>query len=363
MGGNVFQNVCRLDKDDYFRFSSEIMDKLFKMSLDGNQTFVEISYYSEKPSFGDMDILHTGIKPLDIDSIAKIFNTEFFSKNGPVVSFSVPVKFLAEKWFQIDIITVPSIDFKFAYSYFSFNDLGNFIGKVAHRLGFSLGQHGLKYIVREKGNSSHVLKELFVSKDWGKSLHFLGYNPLVWNKGFKQQEETFSFAITSPFAIANVFDLNLQSHVSRTRDRKRTSYKKFLEWIRNCDYIIDEYPIGKERLREIALLTAFEWFPEFKKEYFKAQENAEVNRKSKQLFNGNIVGELTGLSGSDLGKFITNFKKSVSGDFNFWVNEQTEKNINDSILKFFNSEINEVRKLAKQSAANIVSFEQKGNRK
>jgi hypothetical protein len=59
----------------------------------------------------------------------------------------------------------------------------------------------------------------------------LAYNHSRFLEGFTRLKDIFSFAVSSPYAHPLVFDLERRNHKARTRDRKRTTQRRFLEWL------------------------------------------------------------------------------------------------------------------------------------
>jgi hypothetical protein len=62
-------------------------------------------------------------------------------------------------------------------------------------------------------------------------------------------------------------------------------------------------------------------FPEFKQSYENAMVRWERELKMKGKFNGQMVGQITGLNGKELGAFIKDFKAQFGSDSSFkdWV--------------------------------------------
>lgn len=65
--------------------------------------------------------------------------------------------------------------------YLSYNDLGNFIGRIAHGLGLKYGQEGLWY--------EHMFKNMnvgavMISQNYPKIYEFLGLDFKRWEEGF-----------------------------------------------------------------------------------------------------------------------------------------------------------------------------------
>ncbi len=301
MGGNALKNCTtrRYLKSEYFILEAEVLGIL--RSLLPNRKIKPILAYGSKDSFGDMDILlesdhlHLSLETM----IQNHFQSKEIYKNSNVYSFEYQA-------FQIDLICMSSLHFDTAYAYYAYNDLGNLLGRIAHKMGFSLGHEGLKIYYKE---DNYQFAELIVSQDFEKILRFLGYDPSCYFKGFQTLEEIFSFVSTSPYFNADIFLLENRNHISRTRDRKRKSYQGFLQWLQETPQI-NAYPwenlkeIGGRRDHQIFIQKAFEVFEDFESKHKATLMAFEIWQKSRQLLNGDLVSEWTGLKDKELGQMM-----------------------------------------------------------
>lgn len=315
MGGNAFpefkDKIVRLDAGSFMAFQRDALDKLRKMDAKNPRAvYSEIISYKSKPSFGDLDILYTSFRKEGelptADEFAAALGAVGVMKNGPVASFAVPVN--GNSLFQVDLIRVGYDEFDSAFSYFAYNDLGNLLGRVFHRAGFKLGHAGMSFVIRDEKNSSHVAKEVVVTRSWKKALEFAGYDYSKWVDGFDTLEEIFEYAVSIPLANRTIFRLDETNHQARVRDRKRKTYQQFLTWVNDPENGVPENEeISKSDLRLQWLTKAFKVFPGFRADYEAAQESMQKSRVARDRFNGELVRQITGLDGKDLGAFMTDF--------------------------------------------------------
>ena len=170
MGGNALsQPGIRLEHRHYFALQDCLMEKLERNFPQSRWAIIPA--YRNKMDFGDMDILCAN--PPNSDTVALILEAVETHSNGSVTSYGVPVG----KLFQVDLIKVPERSFDFALRYFAFNDLGNLIGRVAHRQGLKFGHLGLRYVLRHPDQPERMIREIDVTQNWNRTLEFLGYNP------------------------------------------------------------------------------------------------------------------------------------------------------------------------------------------
>jgi len=126
MGGKAltFGLTERCDKVKFIRLSTKLLRILRR-----DFSSVEIPrYYHSKDSFGDIDILVSGNNIKIREYIEEHFSPTEIFHNDKCWSFDYERT-------QIDLIVVSSEHFDSTFNYYSFNDVGQFIGRIAQ--GFS----------------------------------------------------------------------------------------------------------------------------------------------------------------------------------------------------------------------------------
>jgi hypothetical protein len=302
MGGLALKNckTRRYERQEFDVISVELLNILEK---DFKRVAMPL-FYKNKPSFGDADIL---ISTEDItfnlrDYILDTFAPNEIFHNGNCWSFDY-------KELQIDLITVAPEHFDSNYNYLSYNDLGNYIGKIAHGFGFKYGQEGLMYDHYFKGSN---IGRVIISKDYDKIYEFLGLDYNRWKEGFNDLEDIFKFISESPYFNWEYLQLENNNRINRERDAKRKSYMSFLEYIENnCKDSDHQYQYDKDK--SVYVDKAAEFFPESnliteirRMEY---EECKALYIKSK--FNGGEVMRRFGLKGKELGDTLNGFKKMM----------------------------------------------------
>ena len=298
MGGNAIQNVRRVDAAEYFALVERVTARL-RTALPGTRLEV-IPAYRAKPDFGDMDILiERNALPSDWPQrVAAALDSREVVPNGPVCSFEFD-------GFQVDLITAQAAWFEFALGYFSWNDLGNLIGRIAHKHGFKFGHDGLHYPLRD---GDHLVAEVLVTQDFAQALTFLGLNPVRVVEGFDTLEDMFAYVASSRYFDPAQFPLEHRSHRARTRDAKRPTYTAFLAWVNGRTLPVREAPS-----REARLAAASQAFPGFGERLTAARAALARQRAARERFNGRLVSDWTGLRGPALGAFIAQLKRDAGG--------------------------------------------------
>lgn len=312
MGGNALKNTQtrRLDRQDFERVSAAVAAGLLRAFP---QARVEvIPAYASKADFGDLDVLvtaeevvaHGGADALERLAVERFCATDLY-RNGNVLSFDYRADAAqVQPGFQVDVITMPRASYDFALNYFSFNDLGNLIGRTAHKQGASFGHDGLWYPMRD---GDHRFRDILLTRDFDLALRCLGYEPARFHAGFDGLEDIFEYVAGSAFFNRSIFLLENRNYQSRVRDRKRKTYTGFLQWCEERPCLpAFHYPLDKAEW----LPRLFEWFPAFRADHAQALADLAAQRALKARFNGDLVSAWTGLTDKALGALMRRFKAS-----------------------------------------------------
>jgi hypothetical protein len=306
MGGNALSHISvRLTQKNYQRTATECVGKL--RALYPNGRVDDIPSYRAKADFGDLDIL-VADENFDPEIAAAALDPTEVVRNGPTTSLGIRVRpevpHLDGNVFQVDLVSSPPEAYDYALAYFSFNDLGNLVGRTAHRAGLAHCHDGLYYYVRD---GDYKFRNICLTQDYDTALAFLGYDPARFHAGFDTLTDIFEYVAGSAFFNRDIFLLENRNYQSRIRDRKRKTYTEFLKWCEaRPDLPAFQYPDDKSGwLPRIA-----EHFPHFALEHAQALSDLAKQRAVKGRFNGQYVGALTGLAGKELGILMKHVKES-----------------------------------------------------
>lgn len=301
MGGKALKIAYtrRYQREEFDELSKEMREILYN-----NFDKVDIPFfYKKKESFGDIDILVSGgIKPMR-EYIEETFKpTEIFD-NGNCWSFDY-------KEIQVDLITCSIENFDTNFMYLSYNDLGNYMGRIAQGFGLKYGTTGLWY---EHYFKNQNIGSVPVSKDYSKIFEFLGLDYTRWEEGFDTLEDIFKFIAYSPFFNWEMYQLASLNKINRDRNAKRASYMSFLAWI--AEHVMGEFHQYKfEENKTLYITIINDTFPEanITKEIRKLEylECRKLYCKSK--FSG--VMRKYGFQGKELGAVMDGYKKFVNYD-------------------------------------------------
>lgn len=332
MGGNALKNSVtrRYNKDEYLVLSQEIITTLNK-SEDIYKTKIPYSYRN-KETFGDLDILLSFKHNLDLRNFIKSnFETKEVVSNGDCLSFEY-------KEFQVDLIKENEY-FDTHLEYLNWNDLGNIIGRVAHKFGLKYGHKGLLFVI--KNDDGYNSRELTITQDIHKILDFLGFDFDRYTFGFDTVQEIYDFVISSKFFNPEIFSFEAMNHINRVRNKKRITYQGFIDYIESIKLDTNRKFFQYNKNKEVYLPRLNYYFPEAEIFQFIDNYNKDIALKEavKEKFNGKVVNDITGLSDKSLGEFIAYFKnmfwsgldKAPDISFDNWILLKSQDEINSSL--------------------------------
>lgn len=329
MGGRALKNceIRRYGKDEYFAILTEVQT-LLKPYFPRTEAVVA---YKNKEDFGDLDLLAESDKVnFDVVKMIKIlFDSKEVVPNGKVYSFEY-------KEFQVDLILSPSREFEFARHYYAYNDLGNLMGRIAHKFGLKYGHDGLYYMFRD---GTRLIGEICVSMDIKHVFNVLDFNYTRWTKGFDDLEDIYEFVSRSKYFNPDIYLFDQMNHRSRVRDQKRSTYNGFLKW---CDQMRvgeweDQMFYTFSKNKDSNLVWLFDQFPGFKDQWIELYHRKLEFQDLRIKFNGDHVSAMTGLTGKELGRFMQDFRHSYGNDedFRIWLITSSQDVVDAAIVDHF----------------------------
>lgn len=305
MGGLALKNTPtrRYERAEFDVISVELLDILKK---DFKRVAMPL-FYKNKNSFGDADIIVSmeDFKGNVRDYIIETFKPNEIFYNGNCYSFDY-------KELQIDVITLAAEHFDSNEMYLSYNDLGNFIGRIAQGFGLKYGQKGLWYEHYFKGTNLGSSRPIIISKNYKEIYEFLGLSYERWEAGFDELEDIFEYISTCKYFNWERFQLKSLNKINRERNLKRKSYMSFLEWIdKNASDDNHKYIFDKTQDEYNQMIA--EAFPECNLELNIRQLEYEHCKELliKAKFNGGDVMRQYGLKDKALGDAMTGFKAYI----------------------------------------------------
>jgi hypothetical protein len=355
MGGNLIVSQFgmepkRLDKEAYDRLGEEVLNKIESSYPKWHNMCIIPSYY-DKEDFGDLDVLIEKSPFVDYREFIKhVFEVDQISHNAGVYSFPY-------EGFQIDLITMDSRIWHAARAYFSWNDCGNLCGRCFHQLGLKYGHNGLTYLIRDytigvsDDPNGEVLGEASICVKPKQILEFGGFDYKQFEKGFNTLEEMFDWVARSDHFNSEDYDFDKLNHINRTRNRKRSSYAYFVEWLKENK---QNYPCFTPfEDKRLYIPTIVKTFPAFQDDLDNARKVWDVMQENKTKFNAHLVTkwafdidhewnprQAKPLEGPALGKVIKWFKQIVTEDgsniaFSEYLQAHSQEEIHNAFWSHF----------------------------
>lgn len=331
MGGKALNKYGvfteRKNTDEFLMLGKELQDNI---ALNLPVSTAVVKCYHTKADHGDLDLLLCMADDVTInwrDYIEKHFKPQAIHNNGGVFSFDY-------KNFQVDFIPVKEKKWKTAQIYYSYDPLGNIMGKTFHKFGLSYGWDGLFYKFRNfhGSNSQNIL----LTTDARKIFEFGGYDYDRYLKGFDTLEDIFKFAISSKYFDTEMFQMENLKSIDKKRNRKRGSYHLFLNYLKDNDINV-RYDFNKDK--DLYLLMIDDFFPEpdlMGQLYDLKMEDTE-NRILSQKFNGDMVMSwLPKLQGKELGAAITKFKTALGDEYKYFILNADYLTIRNRFMDIYN---------------------------
>lgn len=314
MGGNILTlPTRRLEAKAYHPLADQLVEEL--REIVGSRTEA-LRSYSDKEDFGDLDILvdkqalfSLSADPEDpwegvLEWGRSHGAVEFVRTNGPSLSFGLPLP--DGKWFPVELMATPLEDFQTTSDYYAYNDLGNLIGRVAHKMGMKFGHLGLVYPLRD---GSQLIEQLIVTRDTRAAFQFMGYDYDRWERGFSTLEEIFHFASSTPYFNPQAFELENLNSRNRARNRKRKTFMEFLNWLNSGGFKGKGYQFPEDKSEFLPKIR--EAFPDFARQMDQVMDQHNQARQLKARFNGNLVSQWTGLTGKELGQAMSRLRREL----------------------------------------------------
>jgi len=334
MGGKALNkygvHTERKNTDEFLRIGQELREQVARDLLMPSSI---VTCYHTKADHGDLDLLikhKTNVTGINWrDYIHNAFKPQAIYSNGGVYSFDY-------QEFQVDFIPIPEAKWESALVYFSYDPLGNIMGKTYHKFNLSYGWEGLFYKYRN-GRGTYS-KNILLSNDVRRIFAFGGYDYDRYLNGFDVLEEIFSFCIDSKYFDTEMFQMENLKSIDKKRNRKRVSYHVFLEYLKDNNINI-KYSFEKNK--DMYILDIDTAFPEANllEELHDLQVKDELDQALAEKFNGNIVMEwLPELKGKALGIAMGNFKRALGAEYNNMITDLSKNDIQDLFMKIYSGE-------------------------
>lgn len=315
MGGKAFGelNIVRMDKENYDIISNNIVDLLKRILKSDNVG--ALSYYKEKSSFGDVDVIITNedIHRFEIENNVNFYNFVQEKINSPRISdntslVSLAFKINSKDYVQIDLMPHPEKDYVNVHRYFSYNDLCILIGRFLSVPVFNARytKEGCEInIYREENNTEYLLGIARTENKIYDYLTFLDLNVEKFKSGFSSKKEIYKFIYDSKYFDYNNFlnAINIDNSLEKVR-QSRDLYQGFIDFILTQK---EKKGVKPKNAKECLLNN----FPELKIQEDNYKKEYSDFLLFKDKFNGDNISKLLKIDKKDrnLGVIMKSFLK------------------------------------------------------
>lgn len=301
MGGNALKTK-RLMAKEYKELESDIVSRISKIFPD-NKIAVP-KYFSAKESFGDMDILFE--KNMNIEDILEKIEKEF---NPSKTFYNKDHSYSFENSdFQIDLIFIKPEDFDFAKEYYSYNDLGIFIGRIADSFGIKYGSAGVYYTLGKIQNNHNFFQnkdKIMITKDYTEALELLGFDPVRYKKGFATMQEIYDFTTDSKYFTKASYQRESQNNANFHRNKTRKNFIEFQNMLKDK---FEDKNLPFDHYREIGIDLVNAKFPDFKDRYNAYVADCNTNMLFSERFNGKRILKVANITDLEISSVLAQFK-------------------------------------------------------
>ncbi len=313
MGGNAIPDARRITTAELLEIVAKltpILEKLYQFC------YVP-KFMGNKETHGDVDFMVTlPIHDNHRERLKQELQSKHFVVNGTTGSYEYD-------GVQIDISLHAPEDFVTTCWYKNYGDVSMLIGVMTHHVGLSYGMDGLRLklgfengkVVSGHGANVKYYNEIRLSKHPKAIFQFLGLSYEKYSQGFQNQMEIVDFLTKSPYFHApHFYPYESEDENSAVNERachryreKRPSYQEVRRLIKERqDLPVHKIP-SKDEMIEIAV------------KHFKCEKKVEdfvnlatIHCKVKQRFNGEIVGEASGLTHKALGNLMQHLRRAFT---------------------------------------------------
>ena len=334
MGGKLIQSVWdlpekRLSNEEYHIFKDNILRDMKELFPSTWKLGVAPSIRA-KETHGDLDIVVGMDSSLNVQRTLEEYLQMSVHVNSNVISFPIA-------GFQVDLTFVPMKDYQSSIDYTSWNDVGMFQGRIAHKMGVHLGHTGLSYWIRQSFfesklnflDNDNIMEKVILTKDFSIILPLLGFDYDHWKNGFDTNEEVYHWVASSKYFDPEIFKFENLNHVNKVRNSKRVVYKGFVEWLEKNSWKYNRHVFQR---REYYIYEWSERFPELKNAIKVNKVRYTLDKNFKEKVNGYKVMELLNITdGREVGRVMGELRKLHTKQE---YDDMSQEKVNALILSF-----------------------------
>lgn len=301
MGGNAIPDARRITTAEL----QDIVTKLTPIIQRYYQFCYVPKFMGNKETHGDVDFM---VSLPVVDNHREMMKQELQSKHSAINGDTGSYEY---DGVQIDISLHSPENFITTCWYKNYGDVSMLIGVMTHHVGLVYGMDGLRLrlgyddhqVVNGFKANNHYFHEICLSKHPKAIFQFLGLSYEKYSQGFQTQQEIVNFLSKSHYFNALYFHPSDESACHRYRE-KRPSYQEVRRLIKEQSDLPQNLLPSKNDMVKIAV------------GHFKCQKKvddfvnlAEIHSRFKHRFNGERVGQVSGLTNQALGNLMQSLRR------------------------------------------------------
>lgn len=284
MGGRLFNKSKVLFLEEYTNIREEI-GKLISSS----HWITPIEYLKSKISFNDIDIPVVVKDPYNFDDE---FN-EILAKLQPseVSGYSI-----LYKGAQVDFIPIAQDSLSSELLVLNIPVFHIILGKLARRYGVRLTKTGVTMTIKYDGEQETIN----ITRTAQQTLELFQLDIARYYEGFNNVEEVFDYIMSSPYYSSEW----AEAVAAHGNSKDRSNDAKYNCWTELAAYTPFKESKYSGICNIIDTMETYNITPSVKDTLEKLQDISRFKAVKRTVFNGFVIGDITGLKGKELGDFM-----------------------------------------------------------
>jgi hypothetical protein len=186
-----------------------------------------------KSDYGDVDLVIELPSSMHLPSqqVALDLGAKHTKNNHPTYSFAVPLESVGQEsqtFAQVDIQVCLPGDLAWTTFLHGYGDLGSILGSFNYGYGFTSKNDGFFVRIKEQEAQNWSASQVFLSKDPGLVMKFLGLDEHRYHQGFESERQLFDWAVSSRLFNRKLVEKRKDNSEMRSRIEKRPMFRRFM---------------------------------------------------------------------------------------------------------------------------------------
>ncbi|KAI4738520.1 hypothetical protein E4T50_11017 [Aureobasidium sp. EXF-12298] len=231
MGGRAFPDLCvpRMKRQVY----EQVKQTTLKILSTRYAGAIAMPEAPGKSDYGDVDLVIELPSSMHLPSqqVALDLGANHTKNNHPTYSFAVPLESVGQEsqtFAQVDIQVCLPGDLAWTTFLHGYGDLGSILGSFNYGYGFTSKNDGFFVRIKEQEAQNWSASQVFLSKDPGLVMKFLGLDEHRYHQGFESERQLFDWAVSSRLFNRKLVEKRKDNSEMRSRIEKRPMFRRFM---------------------------------------------------------------------------------------------------------------------------------------